>query len=159
MSLLRALTLSMTVVFAVDARAADTPSCGDLPCRANGLAYVSEAGGIVIVPGEAFSVELKIEDGKIVGLTPRRRQSDLPNSIELDFIRSNVGLMLKQTSHVNATIKTEGYMKLADGRFVRTSTCPLRANLSTFELWYDRIEFIELRNFRIVSDNGEMACD
>jgi hypothetical protein len=151
----------MTAVFAfaVDARAAETPSCGELPCRANGLAYVSEAGGIVIVPGEAFSVELKIEDGKIVGLTPRRRQSDLPNSIELDFSRSNVGLMLKQTSHVNATTKTEGYIKLADGRFVRTSMCPLRANLATIELWYDRIEFIELRNFRIVTDDGAMACD
>lgn len=141
------------------ALAADAPlSCGDLPCRADGIPYVSESGGIVIKPGEAFSVELTIEGDTVTKAVPRVLRSDLANSIELEFKTLDSGLMLKLASHVDHWLKIDMFMKLANGRLVRTSSCPLMANKGLFEMWNDSIVFLELRNIRIVKADSTMGC-
>ena len=158
MTITNALTsLFVSLAFAAAAQAAEAPSCGDLPCRTDGLAYVSEAGGIVIMPGEAFLVELKIEEGRITAATPRAANANVANAIELKFHADN-GMMLQLTSRVDHTIKVDMFMKLPDGRLVPTSSCPIMHRMGGFETWQDRIVFLELRNFRILNDGNVMSC-
>lgn len=158
MNITNALTsLFVSLAFAAAAQAAEAPSCGDLPCRANGLAYVSETGGIVIMPGEAFLVELKIEEGRITAATPRAANANVANAIELKF-HADKGMMLQLTSRVDHTIKVDMFMKLPDGRLVPTSSCPVIRRMGSFEMWQDRIVFLELRNFRILSGGDAMSC-
>ena len=144
--------LSM-LLLALTASAADAPACGELGCRANGLGYVSPEGGVVIMPGESFSIALKIEGDKITGFEPRKLSRDLPNSIELNFMPG----MLKLSSHVGRMVRADGFMKLEDGRLVHTSLCPLMANLGGYESWNDPIVYLELRNLRF-EDSQSMVC-
>ena len=141
------------------ASAAEEASCGELPCRANGVAYVSEEGGVVILPGEEFSVELAIADGKIAGVTPRKLQPTLKNSIELKLTVDSGGVMLAVKSHIGDLVKYDVYMKLRDGRLLYTSSCPLMGGLGAFEMWSDPIESLELRNFRLLEGRATMVCN
>ena len=143
-------------------RASDNPaappsSCGELACRSNGLPFVTEAGGVTIMVGEAFSVELKIEGGKIIGVVPRKTAGDLPNSLELEFTGDG-GPMLSVQSHVDQGVKYDAFMKLSNGRLVATSSCPVMPKMGAFETWADNIVYLELRNFRFVSESGVMVC-
>lgn len=139
-------------------QAADAAMCGELPCRTNGTPYVSESGGIVIMPGEAFTVDLTIEGDSITAVKPRAANANATNAIDLTFSSSGSGLMLKLMSRVDRTIKVDMLMKLADGRLLPTSSCPIMPRLGVFEMWQDRIEFLELRNFRILKDGATMSC-
>lgn len=138
---------------------AEATSCGELPCRANGVAYVSEAGGVVVQIGEEFSVELSIADGKVTDVTPRKLDPTLKNSIELKLTNSNGRtVMLSVKSHVGNHLKYDAYMKLRDGRLLYTSSCPLMGGLGVFETWSDPIESLELRNFRFLESTATMHC-
>src|SRR6185436_5958254 len=44
--------------------------CGAMPCRSNGVPYVTDKGAIVIYPGESFAIVFEIEDGKLVNAQP-----------------------------------------------------------------------------------------
>ncbi|MEQ1864219.1 MAG: hypothetical protein ABL996_06150 [Micropepsaceae bacterium] len=51
-------------IYASATGASDNPgsaasACSDLDCRTNGLPFVTDAGGITVMVGEAFSVDLK----------------------------------------------------------------------------------------------------
>jgi len=148
----------IVLLLAPRAFAADDGSCGGLPCRADGTPYVSESGGIIIKPGESFSVELTLDGDKVTAVKPRAADENLANSILLKFESSSTGLTLSLQSQVDRTIKIDMFMKLADGRFLATSSCPLAPKLGLFEMWQDRIVFLELRNFRTQKDGGVMAC-
>lgn len=137
--------------------AADVASCQDMPCRANGLAYVSESGGVTIMPGEAFSVELTFE-GSAARAVPKPAGKTAGESIDLKFERAGQSLVLSLKNNSERRIKVDMFMKLADGRFVPTSSCPVLPRLSLFEVWGDRIEHLELRNFRALSDKDTLSC-
>jgi hypothetical protein len=119
---------------------------------------VSESGGIVIMPGEAFTVDLTIEGDSITAVKPRVANADAANAIDLTFASSDSGLMLKLMSRADHTIKVDMFMKLADGRLLPTSSCPIMRRRGLFELWHHRVVFLELRNFRILKDGAAMSC-
>ena len=98
-----AVIILSALFLAFTAWAADAPGCGELGCRANGLGYVSPEGGVVIMPGESFSIALKVEGDKIAGFELRKLSADLPNSIELSFLPG----MLKLISHVDRMVRAE----------------------------------------------------
>ena len=148
-----AVIILSALFLAFTAWAADAPGCGELGCRANGLGYVSPEGGVVIMPGESFSIALKVEGDKIAGFELRKLSADLPNSIELSFLPG----MLKLISHVDRMVRADGFMKLQDGRLVHTSLCPLMPKIGGFESWSDPIVYIELRNLRF-EDSQTMIC-
>jgi hypothetical protein len=137
--------------------AADVASCRDMPCRANELAYVTDSGGVTIMPGEAFSIELTFE-GSAARAVPKATGKATGESIDLKFDRAGQSLMLSLKNNSERRIKMDMFMKLADGRFVPTSSCPVLARLSLFEVWSDRIEHLELRNFRALSDKDTVSC-
>ena len=152
------LVVALMVCPASIAQSTDAAMCGELPCRTDGTQYVSESGGIVIMPGEALTVDLTIEGDNVTAVKPRAANASAANAIDLTFTSSSSGLMLKLMSRVDRTIKVDMFMKLGDGRLVPTSSCPIMARMGVFEMWQDRIVFLELRNFRILKDRVAMSC-
>jgi len=148
----------IVLLLAPRAFAADDGSCGELPCRADGTPYVSESGGIIIKPGEEFSVELTVEGDKITAVKPRAPGADIANAIDLKFTSTDSGVMLELMSRAEHTIKVDMFMKLGDGRLRPTSSCPIMLQMGGFEMWQDRIVFLELRNFRILGNSGVTSC-
>ena len=130
--------------------------CGALPCRSNGVPYVTDKGAIVILPGENLVIAFEIENGKIVGAMPNLTGGQLANTIEVSFKAIDSGMMLSLQSHLPMDVKYDVAMKAPDNRLVYTSSCPVRANLATFESWPHLIKFLELSNFRF-QDGG--ACE
>jgi hypothetical protein len=119
-----------------------------MACRSNGVPYVTDKGAIVIFPGESFVIAFEIESGKIVGALPRPVGDQAANTIEVSFKEIDSGMMLSLQNHLPSTVKYDAVMKAPDGRMVYTSSCPVRAGLSSFEGWPHPIKFLELSNFR-----------
>lgn len=124
-----------------------------MPCRSNGVPYVTDKGAIVIFPGEQFVVAVEIEDGKIVGAQPNSAGGAQSNAVEVSFKQVDSGMMLTVANNLSQTVKYDATMKTPDGRMVYTSSCPVEAGLSNFESWPHSIKFLELSNFRF-QDGG-----
>lgn len=153
-----------------DARGADAPSCGELPCRANGVPYASAGGGVIIVPDEPLLVELTVEGDKIIGSIPR------PGLLSLEVKNDGGNVVQVITSHPDAAkIPFAVSVHLLDGtrdqtltwnhKFERRITfdafavAPVQKQLPLeicqdlrrgFAIWTGPFESIELRDFRFV---------
>jgi hypothetical protein len=127
--------------------------CGAMPCRSNGVPYVTDKGAIVIYPGESFVIVFEIENGKIVSALPNAAGGQPANTIDVSFKEIDNGMMLTLQSHLSMDVKYDAMMKAPDNRLVYTSSCPVRANLGVYEGWPHGIKFLELSNFRF-QDGG-----
>ena len=128
-----------------------------MPCRSNGVPYVTDKGAIVIFPGEQLAIAFAIENGKIVNAQPNPVGGSLPNAVEVSFKQTDSGMMmLTVANNLSKTVKYDATMKAPDGRMVYTSSCPVDAGLSNFESWPHPIKLLELSNFRF-QDGG--ACE
>jgi hypothetical protein len=127
-----------------------------MPCRLNGVPYVTDKGAIVIYPGESFVIAFEIENGKIVNAVPSPAGGQLANTIEVGFKEIDSGMMLTLQSHLPMDVKYDATMKAPDNRLVHTSSCPVRASLGVYEGWPHSIKFLELSNFRF-QDGGRCA--
>jgi len=138
------------------AQADSSKQCGAMPCRSNGVPYVTDKGAIVIYPGEQFVIVFEIENGKIVSAVPNPVGGQSANTIEASFKEIDSGMMLSLQSHLPMDVKYDAAMKAPDNRLVYTSSCPVRANLGAFEGWPHPIKFLVLSNFRF-QDGG--SCE
>jgi len=140
-----------------EARSADQASCGELPCRANGVPYIAEAGTIVVMPGEKFSVELKIEGDKVVGITPRR-DPKAPGGIMLSVMVENGATALIWGNHLDRPVRLDavsrGPMRVAIDR----GACTLPPNRYTYGLWRFVVDAVEVTGFSFTSAEG-VKCD
>ena len=130
--------------------------CGAMPCRPNGVPYVTDKGAIVILPGEQFAIAFEIENGKIVNAQPNPAGSSISDAVEVSFKQIDSGMMLTVANNLSKPVKYDATMKAPDDRMVYTSSCPVSAGLSTFEGWPHPIKFLELSNFRF-QDGG--SCE
>lgn len=152
-----ALAVVCGAVFVAPTIAADPElSCGELPCRANGLPYFSPYGGIVIMRGEAFSIELKIEGDKVVGIVPREGRG-LPNTIEIEFNAVRGGRALVSGNHLDRAVIFEAYVAVPHGETLPTRACPLPPGRFGYETWSGEFELLELRAFRFTAAD-EAGC-
>lgn len=145
--------LVAALVTAAAVRADDSQQCGAMPCRSNGVPYVTDKGAIVIYPGERFVIAFKIEDGQIAGAEPIPAGGSLSNAVDVSFKQIDSGMMLTVANHLAKPVKYDATMKAPDDRIVYTNSCPVRVGLSTFEGWPHPIKFLELSNFRF-QDEG-----
>jgi hypothetical protein len=127
--------------------------CGAMPCRSNGVPYVTDKGAIVIFPGEQFVVAFEIENGKIVNAQPNPASGSLSDAVEVSFKQIDSGMMLTVANNMSEPVKYDATMRAPDDRMLYTSSCPVDAGLSTFESWPHPIKFLELSNFRF-QDSG-----
>jgi hypothetical protein len=148
--------LVAALVAAAAARADDSQQCGGMPCRSNGVPYLTDKGAIVIYPGERFAIAFKIEDSRIAGAEPIPAGGSLSNAVEVSFKQIESGMMLTVANHLPSTLKYDATMKAPDDRMVYTSSCPVSVGLRTFEGWPHSIKFLELSNFRF-QDEG--SCE
>jgi len=151
--------LSALMAASVTLAACQTDSskqCGTMPCRSNGVPYVTDEGAIVIFPGENFVIAFAVEGGKIVGAQPNPVGGSLSNAVEVSFKQVDSGTTLTVANNLSKAVKYDATMKAPDNRMVYTSSCPVDAGLSNFESWPHSIKFLELSNFRF-QDGG--ACE
>ena len=130
--------------------------CGVMPCRPNGVPYVTDKGAIVILPGEQFVIAFEIENGKIVNAQPNPAGGSLSDAVEVSFKQIDSSMMLTVANNMSKPVKYDATMKAPDDRMVYTSSCPVDAGLSNFESWPHPIKFLELSNFRF-QDGG--SCE
>lgn len=154
--MLRSLLVGPAILVCWPAQAADPPSCGELPCRANGLPYVTADGTITIQPGEKFWVELKIEADKVTALVPRK-DADTPSTIylELSIMNGMTGLIwgnqLDRPVRLDATA-------IAPRRVLNRRDCPLPPKRYTYQVWDFVAETVEIGNFNF-APSTDPKCD
>jgi hypothetical protein len=146
----------MPSTIAATAQGDSSKQCGAMPCRSNGVPYVTDKGAIVIHPGEQFVIAFEIENGKIVSAVPGPASGQPTNTMDVSFKEIDSGMMLTLQSHLPMDVKYDAMMKAPDNRLVYTSSCPVRANLGVYEGWPHTVKFLELSNFRF-QDGG--SCE
>jgi hypothetical protein len=129
--------------------------CGAMPCRSNGVPYVTDKGAIVIYPGESFAIVFEIEDGKLVNAQPVPAGGSRSDVVEVSFKQIDSDMMLTVANNLSKLVKYDATMKAPDDRMVHTSSCPVDAGLSNFEQWPHPIRFLELSNFMF---QDERSC-
>lgn len=154
--MLRFLFTGLCLMLCSAAHAADAPSCGELPCRANGLPYVTANGTINIQPGEAFWVELKIEGDKVVALVPRKGP-DIPNAIQLEVQVKNRATGLVWGNQLDRPVLFDA-TSTAPRRETNRLKCPLRPKRYTYHVWRFVAETVEINNFSFAPAAGA-KCD
>ncbi len=130
-----------------------------MPCRSNGVPYVTDKGAIVIHPGEQFVIAFEIENGRIVSAVPGPASGQPTNTMDVSFKEIDSGMMLTLQSHLPMDVKYDAMMKAPDNRLVYTSSCPVRANLGVYEGWPHTVKFLELSisDSRMVARASERA--
>jgi hypothetical protein len=166
---LRALPVVLLGWLVTPTLATDATSCGELPCRANGIPYASEAGGVIIVPNEALFVEIEVAHGAIVGAVPRpdllTLETNTKGNVETHVIRPHpdakkvpfsitfhlLGGVRDQTLTWQHTLDRpmtfDAYAISPDAKQLAVK-CQLGAR--GWETWTGPFDAIELRNFRFI---------
>jgi hypothetical protein len=148
----------IALFFTPVALAADAPSsCGELPCRADGTPYVTNDGVIVIMPGEKFAVELKIEGDKVVGIVPRR-DPKAPGGVQLNMVIENGATALIWGNHLDRPVRLHAFSSGAQSVPMQGRDCTLPPNKYSYGLWRFVAEGIEVRAFSFTSAFGA-KCD
>lgn len=137
--------------------AADETSCGELPCRANGVPYVTSDGAVVIMPGEKFAVELKIEGDKVVGIVPRR-DPKAPGGILLNMIIENGATALVWGNHLERPVRLQAVSTGPQRVPMEGRDCTLPPKRYAYGVWRFVAEAIEVRSFSFTSADGA-KCD
>jgi hypothetical protein len=154
--ILRYLLVALGLQLCSATQAADAQSCGDLPCRANGLPYVTAGGTIIILPGEAFSVEFKLDGDKLVALVPRKGK-DVPNSVTLELLIKNGTTGLIWGNQLDRPVRLDA-TSTAPQREVTRLECPLPPKRYTYQVWTFVAEAVEVGNFSFTQALGA-RCD
>lgn len=150
------IVVAAIVIATCPSRGADAPSCGELPCRANGMPYVTTSGTIIILPGEKFWVELKIEGDKIVALIPRKEPGS-PNTLQLRVFVERGATALIWGNQLDRPVLFDA-TATAPQRETSRIDCPLPPKKYTYQLWTFVAEAIEIGNFGFVPAAGA-KCD
>jgi hypothetical protein len=140
-----------------DARGADAPSCGELPCRANGVPYVTADGKITVFAGEKFWVELKLEGDKVVGLVPRQGK-EVPGAILLNLFVERGATALVWGNQLDRPIRFEATMIAPRREALPTLKCPFSPKKYTYNVWNFVVEAVEIGNFSFTPADGA-DCD
>jgi len=152
----RPLLAGLGILLCAAALAADAPSCGELACRANGQAYVTPSGTIIILPGEQFWIELKIEGNKVVGLVPRKGPG-VPNTIQLELTVKNGATGLIWGNQLDRPVLFDA-TSTAPRRETMRLDCPLPPKRYTYHVWTFIPEAVEIGNFSFTQGPGA-KCD
>jgi hypothetical protein len=148
----------VALFLAPTALAADAPSlCGELPCRANGLPYVTSEGAVIVLPGEKFAVELKIEGDKVVGIVPRR-DPKAPGGILLNMMVENGATALVWGNHLDRPVRLHAVSRGPQQLPMEGRDCTLPPNKYAYGLWRFIADGIEVRGFSFTSAFGA-KCD
>ena len=137
----------------VNAPLADTGACGELPCRANGVPYITEAGAIVVFLGESFSVELAIEGDRVVALAPRK-ELELPNTIRLELVQRRGSAALVWGNRLDRPLRFDVTMTTPRREALTTTGCVLTPKHYTYEAWGFAVDAVEISNFQFTPAAG-----
>lgn len=154
----RVLSAAMAAALMLSAPLASAEECGAMPCRANGAPYITDKGALIIFPGEHFAVEFSSGDGQLQLVQAKPISDATAALMELKFSATDSGMILTVMNPLSQDIKYDAVMKAPDDKLVYTSSCPVRAGLSTFESWPHAIKFLALSNFRLLKEGDDTAC-
>lgn len=154
--MLRSLLVGLAILMCWPVQAADPPSCGELPCRANGRPYVTPDGTITIQAGEKFWVELKIEAEKVTALVPRK-DAGTPNTIQLELFVERGATALIWGNQLDRPVRFDA-TATAPRRVLDRLDCPLPPKKFTYQVWDFVAETVEIGNFDF-APSTDPKCD
>jgi hypothetical protein len=131
--------------------------CGELPCRANGVPYITENGSIIVFAGESFWVEVKIEGDKVVGLVPRKGR-EVAGAIMVELAVRGGGSALLWGNQLDRPVLFDATMTAPRRESLAMQKCPLPPKRYTYDVYPFVVEAVEIGNFRFAPAEG-VKCD
>jgi len=115
--------------------------------------------GISLLPGEELFVEVRIEDGIVLGFKQVTEIIDPDRTFTFRFVQEHgIGMMLSVQNPFDQPIKYSIDMIDFQGTSHQTSSCPLVAGGGAFESWPHPIPEIHITNFRVLSESDGFVC-
>lgn len=116
--------------------------------------------GILVAAGQTIHVEAEIIDGKLVDIIAVDEVAHPEKTITATLTQSkDGGMMLMVSNPFDKVLKfSMGMMPLGEEGLFKTSSCPIIAHGSIFEMWPYPIFQIVLGDGRILEDDDDRAC-
>lgn len=107
--------------------------------------------------GEApLHLGVLVEGGKVVGYR-RVEAGEADMSLTLAQ-RGNGRTMVDIKSHTDLLLKVDLHISPDNERYMYTSSCPIVANGSAFEIWPDEVAWFAVSNVRALSPEDGLVC-
>jgi hypothetical protein len=118
---------------------------------------------ITILPGETVLVEAELKDGRLVDLWAVQKIAHPKRTLVLSFkqepsIGDGLGMVLKIDSPFPGVLKYRlGLMRPSDDALRKTSSCPLKQGITSFEHWPYPLFQVVAADFHQVDPASEAA--
>jgi hypothetical protein len=105
---------------------------------------------------ESMHLGLLVEGGKVVGY---RRVDEAEADVSLSVIKRDDGrTMVDLASHSDMVLKLDLHISPDNLRYMYTSSCPIIANGSAFEMWPYEIAWFAVSNIRSLGPDEGRVC-
>lgn len=111
-------------------------------------------GAVDVLPNQMVYVHAALEHGEIIDI---RKVAD-GGSLSFKLSKTSSGMMLSAKNQLDVIVKYDIYMIDFAGKKHYTSSCPVMPGLSVFESWPHKIPAMSIENFRILPEDGDLAC-
>jgi hypothetical protein len=121
-----------------------------------------QPSGLAILAGQTLYIEADRVDDKLVNFRVVAAVTHPEKTLVAAFQQSDDGgMLLKVSNPFSQALKFDmGMMPLDRPRLRKTSSCPVVAGGSSFEMWAEPLFQVTLANARFVDlKNGNVACD
>ncbi|WP_333609109.1 hypothetical protein [Arsukibacterium sp.] len=121
----------------------------------------AQGNQISILPGDELLIEAEVLEGNRLGNFKQVAEIQNPEkTIRFSFTQmdSGIGMMLSVKNPFPFNIKYHLNMIDFSGKPHQTSSCPVRANISVYEMWPHPIPELMLTNMHIQKGSDSMAC-
>ena len=121
---------------------------------------VVQPEGVSVYAGHEVLVEADVEDGRLVNLRRVEAVTDPSRTISSRLEQDENGnMMLVTRNPFDKPLRIRmGMMPMGHDGLFRTSSCPVRPGMSTYEMWSHPIFQIYLGDMRLLEEGEDMAC-
>jgi hypothetical protein len=115
---------------------------------------------VTITPGKKLLVQFNQEGDALSRPKTVAKPSEKPPTVSFEFLKQGDMLILATKNPFPKPLKFRALARL-EGRkdYFETSIVPVRAGLSSFELWQDPIEELVLFDFKLSDEKPEAGKD
>ena len=113
-----------------------------------------------ILAGEQVYVEVAVQNKMIVGIKKVRNVIDPNNTMNFKFMKDENRKIMTLSVENSLTSPVKYHIDMVDyrGGLHNTSSCPVLAGKSVFEIWPHPIPEIRVTNFHFASEEEETIC-
>ncbi len=127
-------------------------------CATSNQIETSSSSGFSIIPGAKIFAEAKVNSDGSIELTKMDEIKNPRITLTFDLSEMDNGMMLSVKNPLDISIKYHLNMIDYKGKAHNTSSCPVLAGLSVFEMWPHSIPEIRISNIHVALKEEEGTC-